>query len=112
MNCPKCGSETPIQKTFCIHCGGFLELGRSEVRQALADESLAESQAALARRTGNWLAVSLVLLVLAWVFRSSHMEKDLPRFDESPVLPVLMLEPEGSMARIPLPELVLEVPAP
>ncbi len=112
MICPKCGSETPLQKHFCINCGGFLELDRAEVREALVSEALGEAQTALTRRAGNWLAVSLVLLVLAWAFRSSHWEKDLPRFDEPAVLPGLLLEPDRPMAEIPMPELALPVPHP
>ena len=112
MNCPKCGAETPLQKTFCIRCGGFLELGRAEVKQALQSEALAEAKVALARRAGNWLAVSLVILLLAWVFRSSHWEKDLPRYDESPVLGVLELAPPAPAVQAPIPEMTLPVPNP
>ena len=112
MICPKCGAQTPLQKTFCIRCGGFLELGRAEVQDAMAAEAQTEGRAALVRRAGNWLAVSLILLLLAWVFRASHWEKDLPRFDESAVLPLQALEPPHPMVQVPIVELELPVPKP
>ena len=112
MICPKCGAETPLQKAFCVRCGGFLELGRSEVKDAVAAEALSEAQLALTRRAGNWLAVSLVILLLAFVFRRSHMENALPRFHESAVIPFLDLDPSHPLSQVPVPELELEVPKP
>ncbi|GEM_PF-6447340 len=113
MICPKCGADTPLQKTFCVHCGGFLELDRAEVRDALASEALSEAQLALARRAGTWLAVSLALLAGAIAFRVNNWEDDLPRFDEAPVLPVLALDPNPpEIPPVPIPLLALPVPAP
>ena len=108
--CPKCGQDTSANKSFCSHCGGFLALGTAEVQASLEAEVLGEAQARSVRRAGTWLATAVVLLVAALVFRLSFRESDLPRFEESPVLPLLQLEaprlppaPEMPMLSLPVP---------
>lgn len=115
MICPKCGQDTPVQKTFCVNCGGILEVEGGAVQELAESEVRLASQSALVRRAGVWLATALAFLVAAIAFRASNLEKDLPRFDEAPVLQVLDLEPQRPFpaveeARIPV--LALPVPAP
>jgi hypothetical protein len=108
--CPKCGQDTSANKSFCNHCGGFLALGTAEVQASLEAEVISEAQARSVRRAGTWLATSIVLLAAAMLFRLSFREKDLPRFDESPLIPLLQMEsprlppaPEMPMLTLPVP---------
>ena len=110
MNCPKCGQATPMQKTFCEHCGGLLELSHEEVQSAMQDESLREAQRAFTRRLFFWMATSTALLVGALAFRLANLEKGLPRFDEAPVLQVLDFEVSPVLPEPELPCLILPVP--
>ncbi len=38
MICPKCGQDTPIQKSFCVNCGGLLETDFGSVQEAVGME--------------------------------------------------------------------------
>ncbi len=69
-----------------------------------------EAQAALIRRSAVWLATSIVILVAAIAFRVGNWEKDLPRFDEPPVLQVLDLEPLRPMPVVEMVPLAFDVP--
>ena len=110
MICPKCTQDTPMQKTFCEHCGGLLELGFEEVQSAMQDENLREAQAAFTRRLFFWLATSTAILVGALAFRLGNLERDLPRFDETPVLQVLDVEKPSKLPAPEMPALTLPVP--
>ena len=55
-----------MQKSFCDHCGGLLELGFEEVQAAMQDENLREAQAAFTRRLFFWLATMAAVLVGPW----------------------------------------------
>ena len=112
MICPKCGQDTPIQKSFCVNCGGLLETDFGSVQEAVGMEVRDEARSALIRRSGAWLAVSIVLLAGALAFRLANREKDLPRFDESPVFQILDLESPQPYPELEMPELALPVPAP
>ena len=111
MNCPKCGSETPPQQSFCNHCGALIEMGFDEVRDQIHGEALSESRQALVRKAGAWLATGIVLLAGAIAFRVTHFESDLPRFDETPVLRASDLEPARQPPIPDLPVLALPVPS-
>ncbi len=110
VNCPKCGLDTSANKSFCAHCGGFLALETSEVQAQLETEVLGEARARSVQRAGTWLATAIVLFVAALVFRLGFREKDLPRFDESPVLPLLQMESPRLPPAPEMPMLVLPVP--
>ena len=112
MICPKCSKETPMQKTFCDHCGGLIELGFDEVQSAMQDENLKEAQAAFSKRLYFWMATAVALLAGAAAFRLSHLEKDLPRFDEVPVLQVLDVEQPPAFPMPEIPALLLPLPQP
>ena len=111
MICPKCGQDTPIQKTFCIHCGGLVEMSMGDVQEVVEAEAGLDAQRHFVRKMGTWLATSLVLFAAAVAFRMGNREKDLPRFDEPPVLQILDLEPLPPFPAVDLPPLTLDVPA-
>lgn len=110
MICPKCSKETPMQKSFCQHCGGLIEVGFEEVQEAMEGENLREAQDAFQRRLYFWLATALAVLVAALTFRLSHLEADLPRFDEVPVLQVLDVEKAPVFPPPEIPALALPLP--
>lgn len=111
MICPQCDQDTSANKSFCIHCGGVLALGTAEVQASLKAEVLREAQAESVRRAGTWLATAIVLLAAALVFRLSFREKDLPRFDESPLIPLLQMDPPRVPPVPEMPMLTLPVPS-
>ena len=100
-----------MQKTFCEHCGGLIEIGFEEVQSAMQDENLREAQEAFIRRLSFWIATAFALLVGAVVFRVSNLETDLPRFDEVPVLQVLDVEKPPAFPMPEIPILLLPLPA-
>ena len=112
MNCPKCNEETPVNKAFCVKCGGFIERGTGDVMEAVRTEVAVEARAAFLRKMGVWLATSIVILAGALAFRLTNRERDLPRFDETPVLPILEFEPPHPLPALDIPVTVLPVPPP
>lgn len=112
MICPKCNAETPVNKAFCVKCGGFIDVSSGDAMKAVRGEVMKEARAALIRKMGVWLATAVVLLAGAITFRLGNREADLPRFDEAPILQMLDYEPEAPLPVIEIPILELEVPAP
>lgn len=110
MMCPACGQETPLTRSFCMHCGGFLQLGEEEVRESMLSELEGEGSALLVRRTGAWLATALVLFAAALAFRMLYRESTLPVFEETLVVDLLALEPPATLPEAEIPALALGVP--
>lgn len=111
MNCPTCGQDTSVNKSFCMHCGAVIRLGAGELQAAMAREGLEASQAAMVRLAGTWLAVAVVLLAGAFLFRRAFPASALPTFDGTPVLPVESLAPAPPPVLPPWAAPVLPVPS-
>ena len=110
MMCPACGQETPLTRSFCMHCGDFLQLGEAAVRESMLSDLQSEGSASLVRRTGAWLATSLVLFAAALAFRMMYRESTLPLFEETLVVDLLTLEPAPPLPTTEIPALALGVP--
>lgn len=87
MKCPKCGTENPINRLYCDHCGIELEHDLQQVKSSVDHEVRVERIQSIARSI-RWLFVaSFVLFLAGYTFRRAYRElpaNDIVAFENAP----------------------------
>ena len=85
--CSKCGAKMKLGSIYCPKCGAKMEFVAEEITARAAAERKAEKMGELHERLIQWLALAIVLLVIACCFRNFARripEVDIPPFFYGP----------------------------
>ena len=110
MICGSCGTENLAGRTYCGHCDKPMRPDREQVVAAARVGAIAQERERLGRSLVTYFLLAIGFFIAAVAFRVSFRERDLPRFSEIPVAPVLDRLPMSDSEYLSHPWILLPIP--